>query len=353
MFRLLVVLLAGLVGCKSAEDHAGETALAYASTPGWQPDLSWPMVCTNDQAAKSLVELQAGVAALEKQFPEIYAKGKELEAARQFRIQSVTMGADQTDATVVIEVKAPDKVGSETIAVRLDGDKWCVATGWAEEKRLEGIAEKAEAVIEEVDPLMDDWKFDEAKAKLDEAEAVLVEIPAEHDAGTSARISLETQRSLLELRSANWLGGRWTGSLEKDPMTDATNAVASLESVDGLPNSIGRLEKARIILRCQKGKFEAYVNAGTMLDSNWRYDTVSGQHRFDGENAQKLVGGVSTSRDAVFLRSPKQWAASFKEKDGSKWLVELPVYNRTPQTVTFDLTASTKAVDMVLGACGG
>ena len=64
MFRLLVLLLAGLAGCKSAEDHAGETALAYASTPGWQPDLSWPMVCANDQAAKSLVELQARVAAL-------------------------------------------------------------------------------------------------------------------------------------------------------------------------------------------------------------------------------------------------------------------------------------------------
>ncbi len=353
MFRLFVVLLFSLAGCKTAEDHARETALAYVSTHGLQPEAAWPMVCADDQAAKSLGELQDWISSLEKQDPALFARVKEYEAATTFRVQLVSMAEDQANATVVLEVTSPTKVDSQTIAVRLEGEKWCVATGWAEEKRLEEIAQKAEAIIQEVEPLLDEWKYDEAKSKLDEADALLAEVPADHDATTLTRSELQSLRTMHEVRSANWLGGRWTGKVQKDPMTDATNAVATLASIAGQPNTIGGWKQASIILRCRKGSFEAYINTGTVLDSNWRTDTVTGQHRFDSEKAEKLIGDVSTSHDSMFLRNPKQWAASFKAKDGSKWLVELPVYNKTPQTVTFDLTGSTKAVDMVVTACGG
>ncbi len=290
---------------------------------------------------------------LEKAFPELMVEAKKLAETTKVAVKSVTLDTDKKSGSVEIEISTNGTLSTDAVNVRREDDSWCVVRGWAEDKRLHGVAEQATAAIAEAERLMNEWKFDEVRTKLSEAQALLGAIPPEHAAGTTARSAVETQTVLLDLRAKDWLGGRWIGKAETDPMTDESSAVSRLESVDGLPNVIGQLEKAHLILRCQRGVLEAFVHAGTTLDSNWRYDTVTGQYRFEGQKAEKLVGSVSSSRDSVFLRNPKEWAKAFKQSDGSKWLVELPLYNRTPQTVTFDLTASAAAVDLVVGACGG
>ncbi|MCB9765831.1 MAG: hypothetical protein H6739_39010 [Alphaproteobacteria bacterium] len=347
---MLITLI--LAACSTPEDEASEIALRYANLPLTEVEQSYAMVCADDKAAKSLAEQKAALEALKESFPDLFKeKAEEDQVSRS--VQSVELDAGKTSGTVHLEPTKGDETDSQSFRVQKEGEDWCIVTGWAEIKRYEDAATKAQGLVDEAKSLKENWKFDEASAKLDEVDIALAEIPEEHFTAVSVRSDVAFERTMLDTLTKDWLGGRWSGSTEKDPMTDQENAVVYLESLDSLTNSVGLGKKAALIVRCQKGKFEAYVNAGTVLDSNWRYDTVSGQHRFGDAKAEKLIGGVSTSRDAVFLRDPKSWARRFKESDGSKWLVELPVYNRTPQTVTFDLTGSTKAIDMVLGACGG
>ena len=218
------------------------------------------------------------------------------------------------------------------------------------EAEYDAHIEAALGFLEEAVVLMNDWSMVEAEAKLAEAEARATSIPDDYPG--KALLGLESSRSAFDGVVKNWLGGRWAGESGIDKMTGHTEAVAMLHALNGMPNSIGTDEPVYLVLRCQKGTLEGYVNAGSMLTANYRYDSVTAMHRYGDTKPVRITGTRSKGGDAMFLRNPSNWMQEFKTNDGKTWLIELPPYGRTPHTVEFDLTGSTKAVGSVLTACG-
>ena len=221
--------------------------------------------------------------------------------------------------------------------------------GWAEDKRVRLLTEDIAQLAEDTETRMEVWDFDGARATLASADEKLALLP-EEERGLPAAL-LSSTRFLLDLKSKGWVAGRWVVSSETDPMTDQVNVVARLESATRIPNSIGSEELAHIIVRCARGKLDAYVRTDTILDSNWQYDSVSGQHRFGSASPVRFSGTVSTDRQAVFLRQPRSWLADFRTHEAESWTVELPVYNRKPVSVKFDLSGAGKALDAIPASC--
>jgi hypothetical protein len=344
-----------LAACSSPLDKATQAALAYTEVPYWEPDRSWPMVCPADQAAMSIAERQQEVAALFAEHPEMLENGKRAAEGRTLTVRHASMNAEGTIATVEISVQWSDDPKPDTTRVTLHQDPsrsdWCVATGWAEDQRFERIAADVEQLVAQADALAQDWKFDEAGARLREAAQVISVLPEDHPRRGSAEARVTAQQSLLEMQAKDWVGGRWTLTEETDPMTDAKNAVAMLRSLDRLSPSSGQARPATLIVRCHRGKLDSFINAGAVLDSDRRTSAVRGQHRFGDAPAEPLRGSISTSRDAVFLDRPREWAARWAASNDASWRVELPVSRSTPQTVTFDMTAASKALEPVLQRC--
>ena len=344
-----------LVACSSPLDKATQAALAYTEVPYWEPDRSWPMVCPADQAAMSIAERQQEVAALFAEHPEMLENAKKAAEGKTLNVQHASMNTEGTIATVEISVQWPDDPKPDTTRVSLHQDPsrsdWCVATGWAEDQRFEGIAADVEQLVTQADALAQDWKFDEARARLNDAAHVISDLPEDHPRRESAEARVTAQQSLLEIQAKDWVGGRWTLTEETDPMTDTKNAVAMLRSLDGFASSSGRARPATLIVRCHRGELDSFINAGAVLDSDSRTSEVRGQHRFGDAPAEPLRGSISTSRDAVFLDRPREWAARWAAATDTSWRVELPVFRSTPQTVTFDLTAASKALEPVLQQC--
>ena len=284
---------------------------------------------------------------------------EELKAQAQkvvFAVDSVEIAEDGQTAEVTLSSNLDGEVlGHPVVSLARTEESWCVVTGWAEEARLEGIAAEAKAATEGIEALLDDWKLDEAAAQIAAARAILQAIPEEKmpTSGSLVDIDLTGHETILALKREQHIAGRWSGTESTDPMTDDHNVTVFLKSLDGVPGTLGGSEPLTLIARCQERKLDVFISAPSMLDSDFRYDTISGRHRFGDEPAQKLRANESTSHKAAFLRNGRAWLALLSERDGQKWTVELPFYSKGAHAATFDLTGSTEALAKVGEACSG
>ena len=355
MNLLLVYSLTALLACSSPQQEAADAALAYVTSEYVERAAAYDLACTDERAAKSkddyLAELDSVKSLVGPKWDELLAAAKSLKRT----VKSTTLNADQSQGSVTItsvgEDEASPAENEVTVLVRLEGDGWCVITGWSEQKRLDGIVSEIESLTKTLDEQIDTWALAEAELTLGTAEAKLSELPVEHLAQSRIASSVAGQRGLLTAKKTGWVGGRWRVTEEVDPMTDQKNMTAHLQSATKMPNSIGDEKSASLIVRCTRGELDVYVSTPVMLDSDWRYDSVSGQHRFGSAPPEKLTGGVSKGRDAVFLRNPNAWLAQFAAHESDAWTVELPVYGRMPASVKFDLTGVSKALAAVPDEC--
>ncbi len=345
---MLVSLL--LAACTTPEEAAANAALAYLRLPLDAHADHLAAICVEDRATTSVEAMQADQAATGA---EVVAKAKAELAKLTFTAKATQLDSSGTAATVTVEARAEPggKTATRETSLRLEDGKWCVVTGWAQMQRdlatAQGVADLVGRALDETL----DWKLDDASATLASARDELGKLAPDNPLRGSSEEQLAKAEGLVAARKTGWAGGRWRVTAEKDPMTDAVEVTAALASVDGLPNVIGEMKPASIIARCARGKLDVYVNTDTILDSDYRYDSVSGQHRFGSAAAERFSGSVSTDRKAVFLRDPGRWLAQFEAHEAESWAVELPIYNRRPAAVTFDLAAAGKALPQVRDAC--
>jgi len=409
------VLLALNVGCSSAEEQVGAAAVRYVELAMAGDDEGlWGIACPEDQAAMTVAELgdrrgdveEATATRDEAAVHGVHVDSVALDEVR--RRAEVAVGSREGAGTTTVVVRregerwcvelgwARDKAferlatgaldhvmladlatrsrdfdaaeeglkeAEETIARvpvehaarRLVETELKDAVDRLEEARAraryDAVAAEVEDRLDRATEALSAWRLDEADEELTAAEERIAEIPIDRpERGPRARV-LGEARALHAVQSEGWIAGRWSSSETRDPMTDEVNSIVSLMALDGVPNSIGRVTQASLIVRCERGRLEAFISAGTMLDYSWRSDTVRAQHRFDDEPATRLLGGASTSRNAMFLRTPRARITELMKRDGARWRVELPVYGRRPATVTFDLTGSSQAIPRALEAC--
>lgn len=352
----MVVLLV-LAACSSPEAEAGAVALQYASLAPDDVQGRHRLACADERAARSVEELQAEFdAAKGGPFGSLF---DELVAASGKATRSIAetkLDPEERSGTVRIAASLPMEDGtttdgSTTLRVRLEDGRWCVVPGWAEEKRQAGIAREAAELLTRARPLLDDWRLDEAEGALRVVEAKLEELPETHAQKAALQREVHGVSLLLSARKDGWVGGRWTVEETTDAMTDEKNVVVSLRSVGGLPNSQGTEEPVSLVVRCLRKDLEVYIATRSVLDSDSRTDRIAGQHRFGSDPAERLSASASRDRRAASLREPRTWIDQFLAREADGWTVELPLHDRKPASVRFDLTAASKALSAIPSDC--
>ena len=139
----------------------------------FKPEVNYPLVCSKDRAARSQaeeIERNAGMAILGDTFEEMKTQAEKMV----FTVDAVNLAEDGQTASVVLSSNLDGEVlGHPAVDLARTEEGWCVVTGWAEEARLESIAAEASAAAEGIEVLMDDYKLDEAAAKIAAARAMI------------------------------------------------------------------------------------------------------------------------------------------------------------------------------------
>jgi type VI secretion system protein VasI len=133
---------------------------------------------------------------------------------------------------------------------------------------------------------------------------------------------------------------------KKDDSVTVTLVVGARASIRAWP---GKVATPRLILRCQEGDVEAYVNLGAHPAIESEADEATVDLRFDKEPAFGITAGVSTDGEAVFLKNPQAFILEAVRRR-SLWLRFTP-FNSPPQETSFPLAGLATAVKPLQKAC--
>ena len=136
--------------------------------------------------------------------------------------------------------------------------------------------------------------------------------------------------------------GKWRTSSDKDPLTDKSVHIATLDADEGR----GRFgDSITLVVRCKSGKTEAYIDWNTFLGSNGLNVTS----RIDRAAASNAYWGISTDHKASFM--PQQVATLKRFEAASSYVVNLTPYSESPITAIFDITGANGAFQDIRRDC--
>jgi len=136
--------------------------------------------------------------------------------------------------------------------------------------------------------------------------------------------------------------GKWTISVDEDPITDAKKVSALLRSNDYAETRSG---KTFLVIRCYLNDIEAYVSF-----DDYMTDSAVVDSRIDKQTPEKLVWQSSTDKTAVFYpRNAKLLLRSLFSAD--RFVVRATPYNESPKTLIFDVKGLHNAIYQHGDAC--
>jgi hypothetical protein len=190
----------------------------------------------------------------------------------------------------------------------------------------------------EVVQLIEHFEVDQAMAKVTEARKLA---PDDDE--------LKKLEAGLEEALAGRVAGRWFKRVEKDAMTDKENVYMTLPALTDIETSYAS-KRPRLIARCVKGEMDLEIVVDAVVGGDiWG---ATAQYRFDAEPPQKTTMTESTDHKGLFFREPAKWLDRLTAHAAGKLIVEVPLFGRMPQAVTFDLTGADTAIPPVKSACG-
>lgn len=139
----------------------------------------------------------------------------------------------------------------------------------------------------------------------------------------------------------------WARHTEESKMDGVTNVTYATRSTSTLRNSIGRDEEAKLVLRCNQRKTEAFIVWPVYVGS---HDMHQVEIKVDNGKIEKSAWSPSTDGTAVFRSKPVNWIKSLA--GGKKLIVRLAAYQRIPEEVEFDITGIDGATDEIAKTCG-
>jgi hypothetical protein len=155
-----------------------------------------------------------------------------------------------------------------------------------------------------------------------------------------------TAMMLLALGDPSATG--WSLSETTSALDGAHSAIATLQSSNTLPNSLGRPDHALLVVRCDQGRLETYVGWPDLVGSR---NFVIARWRFDDASIVDDSLKQSTDGTGTFF-SPRQMASVLPGlRTAKRMVVQLTPSDAAKQEAVFELAANAEAVARVEGAC--
>ena len=117
-----------------------------------------------------------------------------------------------------------------------------------------------------------------------------------------------------------------------------------IDATETTPNSIGTLEKATIVVRCQGSKKDLYLSTPTY---NGRSNTVF--VRWDDGAVEQQYWGRSSDGTAFFTKTPGPFLKKMTEY--KRLVLGWNPYNKVKTAVSFDLTSNMSDIKEMITRC--
>lgn len=145
--------------------------------------------------------------------------------------------------------------------------------------------------------------------------------------------------------------GKWVRQDSASAADDTKTVVLVLDADAAIQGWPGRRETPTLIVRCQEGKTETYINTRMRPDvESGHLDGATVLLRFDKEVARPYRAGKSTDGEALFLPGAVPMIRSMAQHD--RMLFRFTPFNSPPQETTFDLRGLSTALPPLQKACG-
>ncbi len=148
--------------------------------------------------------------------------------------------------------------------------------------------------------------------------------------------------------------GAWRVETSTDPMDDVTNVTLGLGANEPLGLDFPyRDDYAALVIRCRKGKTDAYVVTHVPVKTNYSsdYDELGSfvRMRFNDEKPVGEYWSQSTDHSAVFAPSPISFAQRIAK--GDRLVFEFTPFDAAATSVTFSTKGLSAVLPKVATAC--
>jgi hypothetical protein len=261
-------------------------------------------------------------------------------------------------------------------------------TGWLADLQFPERAAQEQAAAErnkkfekaktDAQELIQWYEWDEAKEKLLEAQKI---VPGDTDI-------IEMIKKIDEALKTR-IAGKWYEQKDPDAAADKQNVYVKLRASANINARYFR-ELPTLVARCVNGQLELLIVVNEVIDrSIWGTDEVDTakvspakagpakagtakagttkagtakvstakiepakvQYHFGEQPPESLVVNPSTDRQTLFFPDAKKWMARLVQKASDSLVIEIPLLDEGPKSVTFKLEGADKAIDKVLNAC--
>jgi hypothetical protein len=141
----------------------------------------------------------------------------------------------------------------------------------------------------------------------------------------------------------------WTLDEKVNAMDNTKRTLLSLRSQDEVQGYIGS-NAAYLIIKCEKGKADAYVSVGTPIQHEYESESYGVRLKFDDAAPVKQHWIGSTDGTALFSPSPRQFVKELG--DAKVFLFEFTPFEKTATTVRFNVSGLSEKLPPISDSCG-
>jgi hypothetical protein len=141
----------------------------------------------------------------------------------------------------------------------------------------------------------------------------------------------------------------WEVREKTDPMDGVKETGFLMESQDQVEGLVGS-SPAFLLIRCKKGKAEAYVSVGGPAESEYGKDDYGVRTKFDDEAAQNGRWGASTNREALFAPNPGELVKHLE--DSKVFLFQFTPFQKRAMRLRFNVSGLREKLAPISEACG-
>lgn len=141
----------------------------------------------------------------------------------------------------------------------------------------------------------------------------------------------------------------WTLDEKVNEMDNTKKTLLSLRSQDEIAGFIGS-HAAYLVIKCEKGKAQAYVSVGTQIQHEYDTDTYAVRVKFDDSVPMKQRWDASTDGSTLFSPQPHQFVKQLEQ--AKVFLFEFTPFEKAATTVHFKVEGLSEKIEPISSACG-